>query len=564
MFGRSNYLIDGALKNSFYKGDHFSNNYQYILDFNESQKQVPTFPIKKKKVKQEETFPIFEENNKNTGNQFKDSYINDDNLSNNHQNFQTFNGSQKQIPTFPKTKNSATQPDETFQNFEEFNKLFETRTLEEPEKEEIRNYFQPNSIFSAPHQTQSKRKLMNNHLVEKPEKSKDYSRNKEKLQPNSIFAATQQTQSKGKLINNQLVEKTEERKDSSEKKIEKSPQVAETINIQPPKIEVNTIPNQTAKMPTHETKTIPIPGLIQNITGPTIPQFTLPNSLPEQQPPQKPKVTISNSVQNFVIPPNNSMILEVDHPAPPKQNNIPIIQAPKPKPEEEKKMDNPPAQVSHEQIFLKNIQNTAKVQKDFAELAKKIPPQAKDDIEGEITKGIGQLCGSTLLRLFETAEEFIKLYEKYRGHEEIIIFFASQIVKITIAGQVDNSNSDKEIMRNRLGRIAILLHFINLHCSCLIDFVIGIITTEIPLLIPKDGGHAEKNLQKVEYYAYFYFSLICLDLNSFFSNSHLKQIERDFLEQYQHDPVATNNFYDPRDRMLRFLRSKNKPAIYQE
>ena len=64
MFGRSNYLIDGALKNSFYKGDHFSNNYQYILDFNESQKQVPTFPIKKKKVKQEETFPIFEENNK--------------------------------------------------------------------------------------------------------------------------------------------------------------------------------------------------------------------------------------------------------------------------------------------------------------------------------------------------------------------------------------------------------------------------------------------------------------------------------------------------------------------
>ena len=562
MQGRRDFLIDGALKDSVYQGDHFSNNIQYIRDFNESQ----VFHIAKKNKIPPQKAQVFAENNKNnqtTGIQFKDSYNNGDNLSNNYQNFQTFNEPQKQFSTFKALKNSRSQPEERFQNFEELNKSFQTTRLEEPENEEIRKYFQTNSIFSATQQTQSKRKL-----IKKPEKKKD--------SENSIFSVSQQTQSKNKLFNHQLVEKPEESKDSSEKFFEKPPQVAETLNIQPQKIptsEIKIIPNQAPKIPTTEVKTMPNQapfGLFQNLTGgPTISQFALPNPLPEQQPPPKPKVTISDSVQNFVIPQNNPMILEINPPpAINNQNNIQIAQAPKPKPEEEKKIDNPPAPtfVSHEQIFLKNIQNTANVQNGFAELARKIPPQAKDDIEGEIKKGIGHLFGSSLLRLFETAEEFIKLYDKYRRYEEIIIFFASQIVKITLAGQVDNSISDKEIMRNRLGRIAILLHFINLHCSCLIDFVIGIITTEIPLLIPKDNvdGHVEKNLQKVEYYAYFYFSLICLDLNSFFSNSHLKQIERDFLKQYQHDPEATNNFYATRDRMLRFLRSKNQPAIYHE
>ena len=37
MQGRRDFLIDGALKDSVYQGDHFSNNFQYIRDFNESQ-----------------------------------------------------------------------------------------------------------------------------------------------------------------------------------------------------------------------------------------------------------------------------------------------------------------------------------------------------------------------------------------------------------------------------------------------------------------------------------------------------------------------------------------------
>lgn len=229
---------------------------------------------------------------------------------------------------------------------------------------------------------------------------------------------------------------------------------------------------------------------------------------------------------------------------------------------------------NHEEILLENNKKIEEISKYYDIIKSQIPPDAKDEIEGKIRRGIGQMYGSSMLRLFETAEEFIITYERYKNSENITIFFAKTLVKITLEHQVDiyfSQSEDKDTMRDRLARIAILFHFINLQCSCLLQYAVGILTQDIPLLIPKNlPGKQEKNMsiyyKKIEYYAYLYFSIISFDMNNYFSTQQLQEMEKKLIEKNQKSDEfqsILDNFRKTQIKLKNFLRNKNSINFHE-
>ena len=189
----------------------------------------------------------------------------------------------------------------------------------------------------------------------------------------------------------------------------------------------------------------------------------------------------------------------------------------------------------------------------YDQINNRISPMQKDDIEGCIKKGIGQVYGFTRLRLFETAEEFIKIYEKYKNSEETAIFFVRQLVRITLDNQVDfyfSQSESKETMHDRIGRIAILFHLINLRCPGILDFLIEILTEVV-----QPGRSKKSYFQRKEYYSYFYFCVICLDLKVLFSVNAIRDIENTLIRENRDSPNFNRTYHE-------FQETKNKLVIY--
>jgi len=444
-------------------------------------------------------------------------------------------------------------PSENFEKNEE-NLFFDSGKDEKENEEIIKPYFQPYesddrgvtiNSFSSTHHIH-KRKISN--IKKKGPSTKNI------LQESSNLKVQKETNLQ------QLTQKTSEfefleKKDNSvdtKTNLDLNKKIESIHNFQ--------TQNQIQSQPK------PKPNLLQN------------NSIPEVQIDMH-LVKSPQKISSFVVLPQKQV-------SPPQIQPIQIEIEPSPQipqpsvqdisksnlPKEEKKNDiSIVATLNHEALLIENSKKVSDIQKYYESIIKKVLPQVKDQIEGTIKKGIGHLYGSSMLRLYETAEEFIIIYETYKRSEEAIIFFATQIVKITLTEQVDSyfsQHEDMETMRDRLARIAILFHFINLHCPGLIEFVIGILTADIPLLIPKSTMEKDqKNLKKIEYYAYLYFCIICFDVNSFFSGNQIKEIEKSVMKKNRKsenfDDIM-NNFLIAKEKMMRFLTSKGKISNYNE
>lgn len=256
-----------------------------------------------------------------------------------------------------------------------------------------------------------------------------------------------------------------------------------------------------------------------------------------------------------------------------EKKNIPMqLEIENPLPQSaEPKLDNQNQEQIHPKVevnsfFSQNKKKIENINKFFQENESKIFPEAKEEIEGTIRKAIGQLYGTSFIRLYETSEELILLNERFKK-KEYVIFFAHQLVKITLKNQISNffsQNEDKSTMRDRVARIAILLHLVNLHCPCLIDFCMLIINEEIPLLgnmvdqpVKKDKS-PKYFYNKIEAYSYLYFCILALDLDNFYSEENVNEMKKRLSTQEQ--PA----FYYSVQKLKKFLESKKNIKNYHE
>ena len=265
---------------------------------------------------------------------------------------------------------------------------------------------------------------------------------------------------------------------------------------------------------------------------------------PLANPIQNPQNPLANPIQNTA---QNTSI----------QPKIPIIEPANP-------LSN------FDSILTENTKKLPEILLYFQQIESRISPNEKHEIEGTIRRGIGQMYGSSMLRLFETADVFVQTYAQFSHSEEKVIFLARQFVKMMLENQVDfffSQNEDKSTMRDRLARISILFHFVNLEIPCLIEFAIAIISESLPLVIPKNSGiKQEKNTkiyhQKIEYYSYLYFCIIGLDLKEFFSNENLREMERKLIRKNEKSgefPEILDNFKKTQEKMEEFLQRKKIP-----